>query len=128
MMAETKVGLDVAFTYCVNFGSAETKRTTWDKFAAAVSKSEQFETKEQSIRRAAVVGGVRRDEQQGARTTWQPAQSSRLIMMISPVAQLLKTLSSRLKWRWIVLSWPIARSGTHRDAPRIRVMAPYPRG
>ncbi len=65
MITDKKEVGEVAFTYCVNFGSAETKTTTWDKFAATVSRSEQFETKAQSIRRAAIVGGVRSDEKAG---------------------------------------------------------------
>ena len=127
MMAETKVGLDVAFTYCVNFGSAETKRTTWDKFAAAVSKSEQFETKEQSIRRAAVVGGVRRDETAGRADN----VATRTIIALDyddfPSGTTLEDIEFALE---MALDCSFVAYSTFRhtpDAPRIRVMAPLSR-
>ncbi len=53
------------FTYCKNFASAETKEVEWDDFSAVVSKSVGYDTKEESIRRAAIVGGVRSDESVG---------------------------------------------------------------
>ena len=55
----------VTFTYCKNFATAETKSATWPSFAATVSKSVGYDTKEESIKRAMVVGGVRDDEDRG---------------------------------------------------------------
>ena len=55
----------VKFTYCRSFGEAETKETTWDDFAAGMSRSIGFESKEASINRASIVGGVRDDEVRG---------------------------------------------------------------
>lgn len=53
------------FTYCKSFAHAETKEVAWDDFSRAASKSVGFDTKEQSIKRAAIVGGVRADESVG---------------------------------------------------------------
>lgn len=53
------------FTYCKNFAHAETREVEWDDFAEGVSKSVGFATKEESVRRAAVVGGLREDESVG---------------------------------------------------------------
>jgi hypothetical protein len=50
------------FTYCKNFAHAETREIEWDDFAEGVSKSVGYATKEESIRRAAIVGGLREDE------------------------------------------------------------------
>jgi len=55
----------IKFTYCKNFAHAETKETEWDDFARVAVKSVGFDTKEQSVQRAAVVGGVRADESVG---------------------------------------------------------------
>jgi hypothetical protein len=53
------------FTYCKNFAHAETREIEWDDFAQRVSTSVGYATKEESVRRAAVVGGLREDEAQG---------------------------------------------------------------
>jgi len=53
------------FTYCKNFAHAETREVEWDDFAEGVSKSVGYATKEESVRRAAVVGGLREDETVG---------------------------------------------------------------
>ena len=55
----------ISFTYCKNFATAETKSATWAQFAATAAKSVGYDTKDQSIRRAAIVGGVRSDERSG---------------------------------------------------------------
>jgi hypothetical protein len=52
----------IKFTYCKNFAHAETKEVEWDDFSRVAVKSVGFDTKEQSIQRAAIVGGVRADE------------------------------------------------------------------
>lgn len=55
----------VEFTYCKNFAHAETRSLEWSEFSRRVSKSVGYDTKEQSIRRAALVGGLRADESAG---------------------------------------------------------------
>lgn len=55
----------VKFTYCKNFAHAETKDVEWDDFAKVATKSVGYDTKEQSIKRAAIVGGIRADESVG---------------------------------------------------------------
>jgi hypothetical protein len=55
----------IKFTYCKNFAHAETKEVEWDDFSRVAVKSVGFDTKEQSIQRAAIVGGVRADETAG---------------------------------------------------------------
>ena len=67
MMGAQEKTLDgqISFTYCKNFATAETKRATWAQFAATATKSVGYDTKEESIRRAAIVGGVRSDESVG---------------------------------------------------------------
>jgi|DEB0MinimDraft_10_1074344.scaffolds.fasta_scaffold01320_1 hypothetical protein len=53
------------FTYCRNFAHAETREASWDKFAAACMKSTGYASKEESIKRAAIIGGLRKDETTG---------------------------------------------------------------
>ena len=65
MSAEKQTAPMVTFTYCKNFATAETKSATWDQFAATVTKSVGYASKEESIKRAMVIGGVREDEEKG---------------------------------------------------------------
>lgn len=53
------------FTYCKNFAHAETREASWDAFANACTKSTGYASKEESIRRAAIIGGLRKDETAG---------------------------------------------------------------
>lgn len=53
------------FTYCKNFAHAETREIPWDDFAQRVSNSVGYSTKEESVKRAAIVGGLRQDESVG---------------------------------------------------------------
>ena len=57
----TRTGTEMMlkFTYCKNFAHAETRESEWDDFAEGVSKSVGYAMKEESIRRAAIVGGLR---------------------------------------------------------------------
>jgi hypothetical protein len=55
----------VKFTYCKNFAHAETKDVPWDDFTRVTSKSVGYDTKEESIKRAAIIGGIRADETTG---------------------------------------------------------------
>ena len=53
------------FTYCKNFAHAETREVEWDDFKHALTTFKTYQSKEQSIRRAAIIGGVRADETVG---------------------------------------------------------------
>lgn len=55
----------VRFTYCKNFASAETRELAWPKFCRHVTHSVGYNSKEESIKRSAVVGGLRADEAVG---------------------------------------------------------------
>ena len=55
----------IKFTYCKSFAHAETKEVEWDDFTRVTAKSVGYDTKEESIRRAAIVGGIRADETVG---------------------------------------------------------------
>jgi len=55
----------VKFTYCKSFAHAETKEVEWDDFTRVTAKSVGYDTKEESIKRAAIVGGIRADESVG---------------------------------------------------------------
>lgn len=57
--------MKVKLTYCKNFASAETREVEWDKFVSAATKSIGYASKEESVKRAAVVGGLRADETVG---------------------------------------------------------------
>ena len=127
MMAAPQPDDAVAFTYCVNFGSAETKSATWSKFAATVSRSESFDTKEQSIRRAAIVGGVRQDETAGRAEN----VTTRTVLTLDyddfPVGTNLDEIEFALE---MALDCSFVAYSTFRhtpEAPRIRVMAPLSR-
>ena len=54
--------MKVKLTYCKNFASAETREVEWDKFVSTATKSVGYASKEESVKRAAVVGGLRADE------------------------------------------------------------------
>jgi len=127
MMAKEKSKQQVAFTYCANFGSAETKTATWEKFAATVSRSEPFDTKEQSIRRAAIVGGVRQDEKAGRADNVQ----SRTVLTLDydnfPEGTSLDEIAFALE---MALENSFVAYSTFRhtdDVPRIRLMMPLSR-
>lgn len=53
------------FTYCKNFAHAETREVEWDDFKQALTTFKTYQSKEQSIRRAAIIGGVRVDDRVG---------------------------------------------------------------
>ena len=55
----------IRFTYCKNFATAVTLERPWDHMANTLTTSEAFPSKEASVKRAAFVGGVRRDETKG---------------------------------------------------------------
>lgn len=55
----------VKFTFCKNFAEAETKEAEWSKFCEAVTRSVGYDNKDESIKRAMIVGGVREDESRG---------------------------------------------------------------
>lgn len=57
--------MKVKLTYCKNFASAETREVEWDKFVSTATKSVGYASKEESVKRAAVVGGLRADETVG---------------------------------------------------------------
>ena len=127
MMAAPQPDDAVAFTYCVNFGSAETKSATWSKFAATVSRSESFDTKEQSIRRAAIVGGVRQDETAGRAEN----VTTRTVLTLDyddfPAETNLEEIEFALE---MALDCSFVAYSTFRhtpEVPRIRVMAPFSR-
>lgn len=127
MMPAQNRAQDVAFTYCINFGSAETKRAAWPKFAATVSRSEPFDTKEQSIRRAAIVGGVRRDEKTGRADN----VTSRTILTLDyddfPSGTNLDEIELALEMGLVCTFVAYSTFRHTPEAPRIRVMAPLSR-
>ena len=53
------------FSYCKNFAHIETREAEWGSFAKAVTKSIGYATKEESIKRAGLIGGLRKDEAKG---------------------------------------------------------------
>jgi hypothetical protein len=57
--------MKVKLTYCKNFASAETREVEWEKFVSTATKSVGYASKEESVKRAAIVGGLRADETVG---------------------------------------------------------------
>jgi hypothetical protein len=53
------------FSYCKNFAHIETREVEWDDFANSVTKSIGYATKDESIKRAGLIGGLRKDETKG---------------------------------------------------------------
>jgi hypothetical protein len=53
------------FTYCKNFAHAETRETDWATFTKSLTRSVGYASKEESIKRAAIIGGLRKDESVG---------------------------------------------------------------
>ena len=65
MKEKTATDQEISFTFCKNFAQAETKFAAWPVFVASVTRSLPYPSKKASIARAAIVGGVRSDEQRG---------------------------------------------------------------
>ena len=57
----------VSFTLCKDFMSAKTSTGPWCKIVELASNSKEYNTKEDSTKRAAIIGGVRKDENKGRR-------------------------------------------------------------
>ena len=57
--------LQIEFTYCSNFASAESRELPWPDFARELTTFETFPSKQASVARAAFVGGIRADETKG---------------------------------------------------------------
>lgn len=53
------------FTYCKNFASAETREVDWGVFKKTLTHSVAYPSKEASVKRSAIIGGVRDDETGG---------------------------------------------------------------
>lgn len=55
----------IKFTFCKNFAHAESKEAAWPDFRRALTKSVAYPSKAASVKRAAIVGGLRADETAG---------------------------------------------------------------
>jgi hypothetical protein len=117
----------IKFTYCKNFAHAETKETEWDDFARAAVKSVGFDTKEQSIQRSAIVGGVRADESVGRAENIATRTLASLDYDDLPKGTTLDDIELALM---INLDCAFTAYTTFRhtdDAPRFRVFVPLSR-
>ena len=66
-MAAIDIKKRISFTLCKDFMSAETMTAPWSRIVESASKSEGYKTKEESIKRVAIIGGVRKDKNLGRR-------------------------------------------------------------
>ena len=117
---------EISFTACENFSSAETVTAVWASFVRTVTKSFEFPTKEASIKRKSVVGGVRDDEQRGRADNVK----TRTILTLDyddlpglSLDDLELVLSTGLACAWVAYS--TFRSTP--NAPRIRIFVPLSR-
>ena len=118
----------IAFTYCKNFATAETKRATWEQFAAAAIKSVGYDTKVESIRRAAIVGGVRSDESVGRADNVKTRTILTLDYDEFGPGTTLDDIELALFLGMPTCAWIAYSTFRHTpDAPRIRIMAPLSR-
>ena len=127
-MIKTDNQLDqaVSFTFCKSFAQAETKSVEWPIFVASVTRSVEYENKQASIARAAIVGGVRDDEQRGRADNVR----TRTILTLDyddlpgvTLADIEVALLMALDCAWVAYS-------TYRhtpDTPRVRVFVPLSR-
>lgn len=115
------------FTYCKNFAHAETREVEWDDFAEAVSKSVGYSTKEESIGRSAIVGGLREDETIGRAENIACRTMASLDYDNLPAGTSLDDVELALS---LGLDCAFAAYTTFRhtpDAPRFRVFVPLSR-
>lgn len=115
------------FTYCKNFAHAETREIEWDDFAEGVSKSVGYATKEESIRRAAIVGGLREDETVGRAENIACRTMASLDYDELPAGTTMDDVELALS---LGLSCAFAAYTTFRhtpEAPRFRVFVPLSR-
>lgn len=117
----------VAFTYCKDFASAETKKTTWKGFAATVSNSVEYDTKKASLKRTMIIGGVRDDETKGRKENF----SSRTILTLDYDdfdGISLAYIDLALELYMPPCAWVAYSTFRHTPkAPRVRIMAPLSR-
>ena len=52
----------IDFTYCKTFAEHQTKSMPWPEFVATIAEPRAYKTKEQSLKRGAIIGGVFDDE------------------------------------------------------------------
>lgn len=118
----------ITFTYCKNFATAETKSTTWAQFAAIAMKSVGYDTKEESIRRAAIVGGVRSDESVGRADNVKTRTILTLDYDDFESGVTLDDIELAIEMGLPGCAWIAYSTFRHTDdAPRIRIMAPLSR-
>jgi hypothetical protein len=119
---------EISFTYCKNFATAETKRATWAQFAAAAMKSVGYDTKEESIRRAAIVGGVRSDESVGRADNVKTRTILTLDYDDFDTGVTLDDIELAIEMSLPDCAWVAYSTFRHTpEAPRIRIMAPLSR-
>ena len=116
----------VPFTFCKNFAQAETKSASWPVFVASVTRSVEYPTKQASIARAAIVGGVREDEARGRASNVKMRTIATLDYDDLP-GLTLNDIESQLTL-WLDSAWVAYSTFRHTpDAPRIRVFVPLSR-
>lgn len=119
--------MSVKFTYCKNFASAETRELTWPKFCRQVTHSVGYDTKEESIKRSAIVGGLRADETVGRAENIATRTIAALDYDDFPAGTTLDEIEMALD---LSLSCAFAAYTTFRhtdEAPRVRVFVPLSR-
>ena len=117
----------VKFTYCKNFASAETREMGWDKFCHQITHSVAYGTKEESIRRSAIVGGLRADETAGRAENIATRTIATLDYDDFPAGTTLDDIELALSLD-LHCAFSVYTTFRHTpDAPRVRVMVPLSR-
>lgn len=116
----------VSFTFCKSFAHAETKTVSWEQFARTVARSVGYDSKQESIKRAAIVGGVRPDETKGRADNIK----TRTILTLDyddfdGVSLEDIELALALEMDCAHVAYSTFRHT--RDSPRVRIMAPLSR-
>ena len=116
----------IRFTYCPNFATAETRETDWDTLAKGLTTFKTYPSKEASVARAAIVGGIRANESKGRADGNIIARTVVTIDYDAPVGTLADiefALAFNLDCAFVAYS-------TFRhtpDEPRVRVCVPLSR-
>ena len=127
MKQMTKPTESVAFTFCKNFASAETKKAAWPVFVASVSRSVEYPTKAASIKRESIVGGVRDDEKRGRADNVRTRTIATLDYDDLPGVTL-ADIELQLEVMLAGCAWVAYSTYRHTpEAPRIRVFVPLSR-